>query len=162
MTVVETDSRSRVVLPGHPNQRFVAQDNEDGSILLQPARVVTEAQLEYDNDPELQALLERAAGSSTVTRARRRRSWVTTEGSYSDVANEQLDELERGEDSDLHNAVLDVCELIFLMPDLAQSMSTAISTAPGIRLRLPVRGHAPYKVFWSSDGPLIEAVFPYT
>lgn len=73
MTVVETDNRSRVVLPGHPNQRFVAQDNEDGSILLEPAWVVTEAQLEYDSDPELRALLERAVGSPTVTRSRRRR-----------------------------------------------------------------------------------------
>jgi len=58
---VETDSRSRVVLPGHPVQRFVVQENEDGSILLQPASVVTEAQLEYDESSELQELLARAA-----------------------------------------------------------------------------------------------------
>lgn len=50
MTVVETDARSRVVLPGHPSQRFVVRENKDGSILLQPARIVTEAQLEYDED----------------------------------------------------------------------------------------------------------------
>jgi len=68
---VETDSRSRVVLPGHPNQRFIMQENEDGSVLLQPARVVTEAQLEYDESPELQALLSRAAHSKTRRRRRR-------------------------------------------------------------------------------------------
>ena len=50
---VDTDSKSRVVLPGHPNQTFVVQENPDGSLLLQPARVVTEAQLEYDTNPEL-------------------------------------------------------------------------------------------------------------
>lgn len=68
---IETDSRSRVVLPGHPNQRFIMQENEDGSVLLQPALVVTEAQLEYDESPELQALLSRAAHSKTRRHRRR-------------------------------------------------------------------------------------------
>ena len=74
IVVIETDSRSRVVLPGHSNERFVVQENEDGSLLLQPASVVTEAQLEYDNDPELRALLTRASQSSTVHGSRRRRA----------------------------------------------------------------------------------------
>ena len=71
--VIETDSRSRAVIPGHSNERFLLHENEDGSILLQPARVVTEAQHEYDTNPELQALLTRATASRTVTRTRRRR-----------------------------------------------------------------------------------------
>ena len=75
MTImIETDSRSRAVIPGHSNQRFLLQENEDGSLLLQPASVVTDAQLEYDGDPELQALLRRAAQSSTVRRSRQRRT----------------------------------------------------------------------------------------
>jgi hypothetical protein len=45
------------------------------------------------------------------------------------------------------------------MPDQAQALSTAITTAGGIRFRLPVVGYPPLKVFWSSDGPRIEAVF---
>jgi len=72
--LVETDARSRVVLPGHPGQRFVMHENEDGSLLLQPARVLTEAQAEYDSDPELRDLLARAAKSPTVRRTRQRRS----------------------------------------------------------------------------------------
>lgn len=72
MTLIETDSRSRVVLPGHPDEKFVVQENSDGSILLQPARVVTAAQVEYDETPALQELLARAAGSPTVRRSRRR------------------------------------------------------------------------------------------
>ena len=80
---------------------------------------------------------------------------------YSQVANKQLDSLEAGSDADLYNAVLDACELIFRLPAQAQARSTAITTAVGIRLRLPVAGHPPYKVFWSSDGPRIEAVFPH-
>lgn len=74
MTSVETDDRSRVVLAGHPNERFIVRENADGSILLQPARVVTEAQHEYDSDPELQDLLARATASPTIRRIRRRRT----------------------------------------------------------------------------------------
>jgi hypothetical protein len=73
MTVIETDARSRVVLPGRPNERFLLQENSDGSLLLQPARVITEAQAEYDSDPELRDLLARAAQSATVRRRRTRR-----------------------------------------------------------------------------------------
>jgi len=72
MTLVQTDSRSRVVLTGHPNEQFVVQENDDGSILLQPARVVTEAQAEYDDSPELRELLSRATSSPTVRRRRER------------------------------------------------------------------------------------------
>ena len=72
--VIETDSRSRVVLPGHSNERFLLRENADGSLLLQPARVVTEAQLEYDGDHELQALLAQATRSGTVRRSRARRA----------------------------------------------------------------------------------------
>lgn len=47
--LIETDSRSRAVLPGLPNRRFVMRVNDDGSILLQPARIVTDAQQDYDS-----------------------------------------------------------------------------------------------------------------
>ena len=63
---IETDSRSRVVLPGHPNQVFIVHEQEDGSIFLEPAQVVSDAQLEYDRSPELQDLLARAIASPRV------------------------------------------------------------------------------------------------
>lgn len=72
--LVETDDRSRVVLPGHPNQQYIVRGNADGSLLLQPARVTTDAQDEYDRDPELRDLLGRATVSPTVRRTRQRRS----------------------------------------------------------------------------------------
>ena len=71
--LVETDSRSRVVLPGHPNQRYLMIEQSDGTLLLEPALVVSAAQHEYDVTPELQDLLQRALQSPTVRRARRRR-----------------------------------------------------------------------------------------
>jgi hypothetical protein len=86
---------------------------------------------------------------------------MTTDGDYSEIADAQLDDLEQGSDADLYNAVLDVIELIFRAPGQAQALSTAITTADGIRMRLPVAGHTPYKVFWSTTGPRIEAIFPH-
>jgi hypothetical protein len=70
--LVETDDRARVVLPGHRNQRFLIRENEDGSLLLQPARVITEAQYEYNESPELQELLTLASQAKTVRRTRKR------------------------------------------------------------------------------------------
>ncbi|MFM8602013.1 MAG: hypothetical protein ACKORY_01880 [Actinomycetota bacterium] len=70
LTLVETDPRSRVVLPGHARQKFLMQENSDGSILLIPARVVSEAQYEYDQSPELQDLLRRALASPTAAPSR--------------------------------------------------------------------------------------------
>lgn len=86
---------------------------------------------------------------------------MISEGSYSEIADARLDALEAGDDAKLYNAVLDACELIFRLPGEARAISTAITTNEGIRLRLPVAGYPPYKVFWSTDGPRIEAVFPH-
>jgi hypothetical protein len=72
--LVETDDRGRVVLPGHRSKRFLLHENEDGSLLLQPAVVLSEAQREYDADPVLRDLLSRAAASRTVRRTRKRRA----------------------------------------------------------------------------------------
>ncbi len=80
---------------------------------------------------------------------------------YSKIADDQLDELEAGPDVDLYNAVLDAVALILEFPEQAQLRSTAIATVNGVMLRLPVSGHPPYKVFWTSLGPRVEAVFPH-
>ncbi len=68
---IQTDGRSRTVLSGHPNQLYLVQENSDGSLLLSPARVVSDAQREYDESPELQSLLAEALTSPTVHRPRR-------------------------------------------------------------------------------------------
>lgn len=81
-------------------------------------------------------------------------------GDYSEIADGQLDEIE-ATDAALYRDILTVCEMIFTSPGRAQSMSTAIQTGQGIRLRLAVPGHHPCKVFWASAGPRIEAIFPY-
>jgi hypothetical protein len=80
---------------------------------------------------------------------------------YSEVVAAQLNLLAAGSDYDLYDAILDAIELVLSFPTKAQTLSTAIVTREGARLRLPVTGHSPYKVFWSSEGPRIEAVFPH-
>jgi hypothetical protein len=85
---------------------------------------------------------------------------MSTKGEYSLVADQQLDDIE-ATDTDLYNDVLIVCESIFIDPARAQSMSAAVQTREGIVFRLAVPGRHPYKVFWSSAGPRIEAIFPY-
>lgn len=72
MMMIETDARSRVVLPGRPNEKFLLRENADGSILLEPAHVVSDAQREYDLGPELRDLLAKAVESRTVKRSRNR------------------------------------------------------------------------------------------
>lgn len=71
--LVHTDARSRVVLPGHPDRTFLMTEQSDGSVLLEPAVVVSEAQREYDATPELQELLARATASPGVRRSFSRR-----------------------------------------------------------------------------------------
>ena len=61
------------MLPGHPNNRYLMRESDDGSILLQPATVVTVAQHESDSTPELQDLLTTATTAPTIRRARNRR-----------------------------------------------------------------------------------------
>lgn len=86
---------------------------------------------------------------------------MTGTDAYSAVADAQLDALESGPDADLYNAILDACDLIFRLPAQAQARSTAVLTKDGVLMRLPVAGHPPYKVFWTTAGPRIEAVFPH-
>ena len=82
------------------------------------------------------------------------------EGEYSEIADEQLNALEIA-DPALYGDVLAVCEAIFANTSRAQSMSAAVRTKDGIVFRLAVPGRHPYKVFWRSVGPRIEAIFPY-
>jgi len=83
---------------------------------------------------------------------------------YSAVAEEQLDTLERS-DPDAYRDVMLLCGLVFDHTERAHAMSSAITTRPGIVMRLAVPGRSPLKVFWTragaGDGPRIEAVLEH-
>lgn len=73
-SLIETDSLGGTILPGHRNQKFLVRENPDGSILLQPAHILTEAQYAYDTDLDLSDLLARASASPTIRRNRQKRT----------------------------------------------------------------------------------------
>ena len=70
MVLVQTDSQGGVVLPGHPGERFLLRENEDGSILLEPVHISTRAQAEYDSSLDLRSLLARASQAPSVAKNR--------------------------------------------------------------------------------------------
>ncbi len=86
---------------------------------------------------------------------------MSSPSGHSEIADAQLDEIENGDDPELYDALLVVGEFVLANPVQAQARSSALTTLEGICFRVAVPGHHPYKVFWSSDGPRIEAVFPY-
>ena len=75
--LIKTDAHRRVVLPGDEgNLRYIVTVHADGSMLLQPAVVKTQAQELYDTSSELRDLLSRAAAAPTVKRPRGTRRTV--------------------------------------------------------------------------------------
>lgn len=68
--IITTDSHGYTVLPSRPNEIFVVCENSDGSILLQPADTVPNAQVQYNSDADLRDLLSKAVASPTVKRNR--------------------------------------------------------------------------------------------
>jgi hypothetical protein len=86
---------------------------------------------------------------------------VSDVSGYSEIANDQLDEIEDSGDPGLCDAILVVCEFVLDHPAEAQSRSSALTTKDGICFRLSVPGQHPYKIFWTRSRPRIEAVFPY-
>lgn len=83
---------------------------------------------------------------------------------YSEVADQQLDILERDSDVRLYNAVIKVCGEILDNPSDVRKFSSVLTTKEGLRFSTPIPGGNPYKVFWSMSQEglsRIEAVFPY-
>jgi hypothetical protein len=74
-TIVETDGRSRLTLPGgKANKLYLVDECEDGTIVLRPATVITEAQAALMRNPELQQEIRHALEGPIERRPRRRRT----------------------------------------------------------------------------------------
>lgn len=74
-TLIQVDSRKRVSLGklAHHDQYIVTEEN-DGRLILEPAVVLTVAERNFLNDPELVEALNRVNDDSTSRRTRQRRS----------------------------------------------------------------------------------------
>ncbi len=74
-------------------------------------------------------------------------------------------------DPELYKALRDACEFVLDHPLRAHAASAALQVSAadakgvvrgrGMVMRLPVVGYPPWKVFWTTIGPRIEAVFEY-
>jgi hypothetical protein len=73
MTVLATDARGRITL-GPKNQTFKVTELDDGSLLLEPAVVMTRADLAFATNPALQAQVEASLAEPAEGVAYRRRS----------------------------------------------------------------------------------------
>lgn len=83
-----------------------------------------------------------------------------TEPIYSDRAWAQLDKLDDDKTATLYDAVLDAIDLITDSTSEAMARSDTFRTDDGLLRRLPIVGHYSWCVFWSPDGPSIEAIAP--
>lgn len=59
--VLETDSRSRLTLPGgRANRRYLVHEESDGTLILEPAVVISEREARFQADAELQTRIAHA------------------------------------------------------------------------------------------------------
>ena len=75
-TLLETDQRGRLTIPGAIKQRFLARSENDGTIILEPAIVISEAEHKFLANSELQATIAyyEAHPEQMLPRRRRRLS----------------------------------------------------------------------------------------
>lgn len=59
-TYVEADPRGRITIPGMGGRGFLRTSQPDGSILLTPARPVSEVELRYLNSTRMRASVQEA------------------------------------------------------------------------------------------------------
>jgi len=72
-TIVDTDARGRASL-GRPGRRYLMHEEPDGTLVLEPATVITELERRFLANAALQAQIEeaRAHPERQVPRQRRR------------------------------------------------------------------------------------------
>jgi hypothetical protein len=69
--IVETDSRGRATI-GHPSTRYLKHEEGDGTVILEPASVVTDLERRYLENAALRAAIEHAKAHPEQQRRRRR------------------------------------------------------------------------------------------
>ncbi|HEX3828979.1 MAG TPA: hypothetical protein VHV82_17090 [Sporichthyaceae bacterium] len=70
--IVETDKRGRASL-GRPGQRYLMHEQADGTLVLEPAVVITDMERRFLANAQLQAEIEQARAHPEERVARKRR-----------------------------------------------------------------------------------------
>lgn len=69
--MIEVDGRSRVTLPGNKaHRRYLIHEEPDGTVILEPAVVMSELELRFLRNPELQDRIEDARAHPERSRPR--------------------------------------------------------------------------------------------
>jgi len=69
--VIETDSRSRLTLPGgRANRRYLVHEETDGTLILEPAVVISQREARFQANTELQARIAHAEAHPEARRPR--------------------------------------------------------------------------------------------
>lgn len=71
--LVEADSRSRLTIPGAAHRRFLLSEEADGTVILRPAVVMTEAERQFLSNTALQAAIAFARQNPGVRSPRPKR-----------------------------------------------------------------------------------------
>ncbi len=69
MTVIETDARGRASL-GYPSRRYLVHEEADGTLVLEPATIVTELERRFMANAVVQAQIAYAADRPEERRER--------------------------------------------------------------------------------------------
>ena len=68
--LLEVDARSRVTLPGKAGRRYLVHEHADGTLVLEPAVVLSALEVAYSASPELQAAVVKGRAHPELRRPR--------------------------------------------------------------------------------------------
>ncbi len=68
--VIEVDARNRVTLPGKAHRRYLVHEQDDGTVILEPAVVISELEARYRVNPDLQATVARGRAHPELSKPR--------------------------------------------------------------------------------------------
>lgn len=68
-SIVQTDTRGRVTLPGHPNERYALEETPEGALVLEPVITVTKRDLWLRENPDIRAEVEHSLATGETALA---------------------------------------------------------------------------------------------
>lgn len=68
--MIEVDARNRLTLPGKAHRRYLVHEQDDGTVILEPAVVISELEARYRANPDLQAKVAHGRAHPELSKAR--------------------------------------------------------------------------------------------
>ncbi len=71
--MIEVDARNRVTLPGKAHRRYLVHEQDDGTVILEPAVVISELEARYRANSDLQGKVAHGRAHPELSKPRPRR-----------------------------------------------------------------------------------------